>query len=322
MFENNYGICDNRHYNQENIVLIKWIREKLIPDDIDSQQSANFKVPVLCYHSWTIDGSTYGTNDHTCLESDLATLADRGYEVLPVTALIDVLEGRVPAKTLTGKKLVCLTFDDGRDFDYVDYHSEKAGYVKSFYSIIKDSQDFLTQSKPGYMAVSFVIASPEARSILDQTCGESKGEWQDSWWKTCAEEGVLGIANHSWDHVHDTLPQVRQRDNLKGSFYEITTFEDAESQIACAQEYIDGIIGGKSVPVFCYPYGHVSAYLRDEYFPEHGSRLGLRGAFSTEGGPVGPDTCIWDIPRFVCGAHWKTQEEFNALLESIECAKQ
>src|SRR5690606_4068766 len=113
----------------------------------------------------------------------------------------------------------------------------------------------------------------------------------------CAEEGILGIANHSWDHVHDTLPQVRQKENKKGSFYEITTLGDAQAQIEDAQRYIDEVTDNQSLPVFGYPYGHVSSYLRDEYLPQHGPRLGLRGAFNTEGRSVRAGDNIWDIPR-------------------------
>lgn len=284
----------------------------------DKAESLNFSIPVLCYHSWTIYGDRYELNDHICLEHDLRALARRRYKILPITDLVGLLDGSLSPRIIFGEKLVCLTFDDGRDFDYHDYQSKDWGTVKSFYSIIKESAGFLPQLTAGPRAVSFVIASPDARKILDVTCGNGNSEWQDSWWRECAEEGILGIANHSWDHVHDTLPVVRQEGNLKGSFYEIKTFEDAERQIVDAQHYIDRVTENRSVPVFGYPYGHVSSYLRDEYFPQHGPRIGLKGGFNTNGGPVRPGENVWDIPRFVRGAHWKTPEEFEQLLDSIE----
>lgn len=114
---------------------------------------------------------------------------------------------------------------------------------------------------------------------------------------------------------------MRQKDNRKGSFFAIDTFADAESQIADAQTYIDRVTAGKALPVFGYPYGEASDYLVNEYFPENGKRLGLRAAFSTEAGYATRQTNLWNIPRFVCGFHWKTQQEFLDLLMAAEKQK-
>lgn len=284
-------------------------------------EGMNFKIPVLCYHSLVTNGTSYSENDHVALENDLAALANRGYKVLPIGNLINILQGSLPSsaiRSVLNEKLVCLTFDDGHDFDFVDSFKDEIGSIKSFHTILRESQSYLAQFSAGYRAVSFVIASPEARKGLDITCAEGKGEWQDSWWRECADKGILGIANHSWDHVHDTLSSVRQSDNKKGSFYEIKTFSDAEAQISDAQEYINSIVDNKTVAVFAYPYGHVSAYLRDHYLPEQGRRIGLKAAFSTVGGPVTAKAKLWSIPRYVCGEHWKSPEEFAYLLDSID----
>jgi len=282
------------------------------------KQDADFSIPVLCYHSWTIYDDSYNKNDHIALEHDLRTLAEKGYQVLPLETLVGVLRGDISGREFSGKKLVCLTCDDGRDYDFYDFSSEKLGVVPSFRSILKSSMPWLPQHSAGTRAVSFVIASPDARAVLDHTCGYGKNEWQDSWWLECCTEGVLGIANHSWDHVHDTLEIVRQRGNLKGSFFEIETFGDAQAQIAESQQFIASKTKHKSLPFFGYPYGHVSEYLRDEYFPKYGDSLGITAAFSTGGASVKPHCNVWDIPRFVCGEHWRSPSEFDAMLDSIE----
>ncbi|MAL95239.1 MAG: hypothetical protein CME40_09195 [Haliea sp.] len=293
-------------------------RLKSILKRISDRGRCGFNIPVLCYHSWTVDGDVYGANDHVCLEQDLHTLAARGYQVLPAECLVDLLEEKIPSKAIAGKKLVCLTFDDGRDYDYFPHVDERWGEVKGFHSIVSDSVKYLPQLLPGTRAVSFVIASPAARRQLDEACGRGQGEWNDFWWEDCAREGVLGIANHSWDHVHDALPEVRQKDNAKGSFFRIDSFEDAERQIADAQQYIDEKTNGLTIPVFCYPYGHVPEYLKNTYFPENADRIGLRAAFSTAGASVTPHSDRWALPRFVCGLDWKTGEEFERLLSSCE----
>lgn len=279
---------------------------------------AGFSVPVFCYHCCVMNGATYETNDHIALAQDLKLFAKKGYEVLPLTTLVDVLRGILPTEIIAGRKLVGLSFDDGANFDYYGYEDKRGDHNDSFYTILKDSEDWLPQLSEGPRAVSFVIASPEARAILDHTCANGQNEWTDEWWPHCAEGNIIGIANHSWDHVHDTLPTVRQRENKKGSFFAIDTFEDAEAQIADAQYYIKEKTGGRNLPFFGYPYGHIPAYLRDSYFPEHGARLGLYAAFGTDGGPVKEDCNIWTIPRFVCGGHWKTIDELEALLDAIE----
>lgn len=279
---------------------------------------ASFAIPVLCYHSWTMTGDAYEGNDHVALEHDLRTLAARGYGVLPLTLLVDILRGAHPAKVLAGRRWVGLSMDDGRDHDYLDLTDADGRRVRAMHSILAEYRDRLPILGSGPMAVSFVIASPQARRDLDRSCGDGLDQWRDAWWAECAATGILGIANHSWDHVHDTLARVRQRDNRKGSFLAIDTFDDAEGQIAEAQRYIAERCEGHELPLFGYPYGHVPPYLRDEYFPKHGARLGITGAFGTGGASVRPDTPVWDIPRFVCGWHWRTEQEFGALLDAVE----
>ncbi len=274
-------------------------------------------IPVLCYHSWTVNGSDYANNDHEALRQDLQILARKGYQVLPVEALVALLRGELDTAIVAGRKLVCLTFDDGRDHDYLPADYGAIGTIPGFHALLEQSREWLPLCIEGYRAVSFVIASPAARSILDQQAARGQDEWRDCWWEDCARAGIMGIANHSWDHVHDTLPEVQQRDNHKGSFHAIDTFDDADRQIAAAQDYINLKTGNRSMPVFCYPYGHVSDYVRDQYLPQHGAALGLQAAFSTAGASVTPQSNIWALPRFVCGWHWRSPQEFEDLLDAV-----
>lgn len=283
-----------------------------------SSAREGFSIPVLCYHSSRFTGDSYQNNDHIALERDLKTLGSLGYEILPPTDLVAVLRGIIPREAILGRKLVCFSCDDGGWGDYHDSEHPQWGTVPSFHRLLEESQDWIPSFSPGPRAVSFVIASPEAREYLGRVCGDGRGDAGDAWWQASAERGVLGIANHSWDHLHPKLPAVRQRENRKGSFFDIDTFQDAQSQIDDAQEYIDFRTGHRSLPLFCYPFGHVSAYLRDEYFPAHGERLGLLGAFSTAGRSVGEGCDVWDIPRFVFGWHWKDPSGFEDLIAAVQ----
>lgn len=273
-----------------------------------------FPIPVLCYHSWTVNGPAYHENDHVALESDLKTLALRGYEIIPLPALIRLLRGGDFDEAAQGKKLVGITFDDGMVYDYCDAETHSCGEIKSFHTLMRESESVIAQMAPGPRALSFVIASNQCRQVL----GGPEDQFNDQWWEACATEGIIGIGNHSWDHVHEMLDTVRQQDNLKGSFFEIKTFEDAEAQIAEANAYILEKTGGRSLSIFGYPFGHASPYLCEEYFPQHAQRIGLSAAFSTAGAPVTQDCSLWSIPRFVCGEHWKTPTEFLGLLDTLE----
>lgn len=276
-----------------------------------------FNIPVLCYHSWTVTGPTYETNDHVALESDLKELGRRGYEILPIGGLVALLRGNIPLSEVAAKKLVCLTCDDGNDFDYHDYVHAEWGDIPSFHSLLVKSKEWLPQFLEGPRAVSFVMASRQLHSALNEATSKELA-WSDAWWHECARQGVLGIANHSWDHTHTSLDVVRQCDNEKGSFLKISNFADAEAQIADTQTRLTECIGQNISPFFGYPYGHVAPFLRDEYFPKNAERLGLQAGFSTAGTSVNKESCLWDIPRFVCGNHWRGSKAFSELLDAVE----
>lgn len=277
-----------------------------------------FRIPILCYHSWTTHGPSYHENDHVALEQDLKTLAARGYQIIPLTTLVRLLRGDKVGKALSEKRLVAITFDDGMMYDYEDHDSESLGKVLSFHTLMKQSEQFMPQVTDGPRAVSFVVASATFRDVLG---GGDLQQFHANWWESCAAQGIVGIANHSWDHVHEFLETVKQQENLKGSFHAITTFEDAETQVAEANAFIAQKSGGRALPFFSYPYGHASTYVRDQYLPEHGARVGISAAFSTGGLPVTQQSSLWEIPRYVCGEHWQTPEQFETVLNAIEAAE-
>ena len=274
-------------------------------------------IPVLCYHSWTI-GKDYQSDDHLALESDLHTLEERGYKILPLAVLVDLIRGRISPSEFKAQKLVCISCDDGKRYDYFDCRREDGSVIKSFRRLLFESKSSLPNAYRGARATAFVICSEEARRELSVAFNESYERWTDSWWLSSAREGILGIANHSWDHLHDALEAVRQEKNKKGSFFEIQTLSDADAQIADAQATLKALTAGQNEAIFGYPYGHVSTYLRDEYFPEFGAGMGLTGAFSTGGDFASLSSNVWDIPRFVCGFHWKSAADFNHLLDAAE----
>lgn len=209
------------------------------------------------------------------------------------------------------KKYFCLTFDDCPHWDYHQYSDNIVGDVKSFHQIIKESGLFKAHK---VSAMSFAIVSESVRTELDRTCIASRGDWSSNWWESAIDEGFIQIGNHSLDHLHPTLNTVYQSNNIKGDFHQIKTYDDANTQIRVSNEELLKLTNNKSSPYFAYPYGHVSDYLKSDYFPYYQHEHQLKAAFSTAGIPATKDSNIWDIPRMVCGEHWKSTDE---LIEKI-----
>lgn len=296
--------------------LLSWALKSAKETHMNAEHQ-DYRIPVLCYHSAQISGPGYEQNDHTALEHDLHELARRDYSIVSLDKIADIA-GSGSTGPLSGKKLVGISFDDGINLDYHDIERPETGRVESFHGILSRSERWIPMLGSGARGTAFVIASPEAREILDDRCCGGTNLWNDDWWPECAGRGVIDIANHSWDHVHTELPDVRQEDGLKGSFHEITSFDDAEGQIFSAQQFIGQRTSGLNVGIFGYPYGHASRYLKHEYFPRNAERIGIKAAFSTAGHSVAPGCSVWDIPRFVCGCHWNSRSSFAELLDAIE----
>jgi len=238
------------------------------------------------------------------------------FSIIALSEVVDLVSGlptlRDPARR------VAITFDDGPDWDYFDFiHPDvPGGCLKSFYRCLVEHQERGGQvPQGGYAAISFVIADRDARETLDRVTMAGRGHWRASWWHAAAAGGLLGIGNHSWDHVHASLSRVRQHEQRSGTFFGIDNEGDADVQIPLAQRFIWMNTAGLCVPFFAYPYGEAPPYLIDEYFPRFGGRHRLRAAFGTQGKYATRHSNAWHIPRFVFGQHWQSREELKSILE-------
>ena len=267
------------------------------------------RIPILTYHALHAPGDDYASNDHAALETDMAVLRRLGFRIAPL-ADVAAYAADNGARYLEQGTWAALSFDDGTDWDYHDYDYD-GRCIKSFYTILKEAA--VHGESPPPTAVSFVIASPEARRILDRTCIAGRDNWRDSWWSDATRSGVLGIGNHSWDHVHDTLPTVAQREQRKGTFLGVDSLADADIQIRQAEQFICARAGA-TTRLFAYPYGEAPDYLVADYFPNHRERHGIVAAFVTGGDYATRRSNRWKIPRFVCGEHWKTPDELARIL--------
>ena len=271
-------------------------------------------VPILTYHALNIDGANYHGNDHVALCEDLKLLTALGWRIIPATDLVQLLTAPSVAWP---DKCVAITFDDGTNFDFEDLPHPSAGMQRSMLNIMRDFSIAHPGAQPTMHATSFVIASRNARDTMDRTCILGRGWMGDNWWQPAVASGFFHIANHSWDHCHDSLPTIAQRAQLKGTFIGVDNAADADAQIRIAADAIARIAPNPGADLFAFPYGQANPYLLEEYLPQQARADGgqfVRAAFSTEPAPVTRNTNRWWIPRYVCGHHWKSSDELKSIL--------
>jgi len=273
------------------------------------------KIPVLTYHGMNITENTYAGNDHIALASDLETIDELGFRVVPLSRVVGWHQGMLADEEMS--RAVAITFDDGSWFDFYDLDHPACGPQRSMFNILGDFQKRSTSSRSVH-ATSFVISSPRARSSLDQSCMIGKGWWGDQWWPQAAASGLMAIECHSWDHVHPGLDRVAQQDQIKGDFREVKSYADSEIQFARAGDYIAEALKGKRPTLFAFPYGQASDYAVSDYLPNHQSEHQFRAAFATGPNAVSRNDNIWLLPRFVCGPDWQSAQGLKDILSDAQ----
>ena len=277
------------------------------------------RIAILTYHPIHIVDDTYAGNDLLALSADLQALGRRGVRVRSLDQLLRPVGAAHLLEPLEGPT-VAITFDDGSVFDFIDHPHPTCGPQRAAASRLREDAargGAVAGAKP--FASTFVIASPEARAELDRKDYLGGNYWPDDWWPAAAASGALGIESHSWDHNHPSLARSAQRDNARGTFMNIETWEEAEAEIARSVEYIS-VHAARAPRFFAYPWGEANAFLAGEYLPRRGPQLGLRAAVGSA--PVASgytdDGCDrWNLPRFVCGHDWRDPAGFEALLAGL-----
>lgn len=270
------------------------------------------RIPVLCYHSMNADTLDYLGNDHLALEQDLATLEKLGYRLIDGMTVVDFVLGK--KRFSQREKVACISIDDASILDYDSYQSPKIGTVKSFRHIFLDSPIFQRSQST---ILNFAIVDEAVRHELDSACMQGRGDWQSDWWEKAIDSKLYDMANHSLDHMHGALQKTVHSRGEKGNFYAVDNYLDADRQIRQAYENLQNLVNRKATPLFGYPYGHVSDYLQKDYFPNYQQEHRQYGAFTTAGEYATQNSDRWAIPRFVCGEHWKSPVEFEAILRGI-----
>jgi len=262
--------------------------------------------PILTYHSQLLFGNDYGNNSHVGLAEDLAVIAASGRHVVDLgVPLAAQREGR---RDLDLDRLVCITFDDGPDFDWLDIDHPEHGPQRSFGTLLRAH----AQAHPQALAVtgtSFVIGDPAARQAISRAAMDA--DWMnDHWWREAEASGVLRIESHGLDHRH---PCLKPGDPDFGHYGAIADEASCVDQVDRASALI-AERSGRRPQIFCYPSGQASDYLRHEYLPRFEARHGLHAAVSTAAGHFHWDSDRWFLPRYVSLQHWHSPDDLRHLL--------
>ncbi|QJR09467.1 hypothetical protein DSM104443_00511 [Usitatibacter rugosus] len=255
-----------------------------------------------------ISGASYEDNDHVALARDLELIADLHLRVCPLSDVVVAVETG-DFRDVEG--CVAITFDDGSDFDFHDLPHPTWGVQRGMFGILQDAAR--SGQHPTLEATTFTIVSPDARQELDRKEMIGKRWWNDDWWPAAERSGLLRVENHSWDHNNASL-DATQTTATRGTF-RITEQAEADAEIRVASEYLCVARGRPGPVLFAYPYGDASDYLATEYFPRGSAAHGVRAAFTTEGVAVTPGADLWRLPRYMCGHHWKSQDELKRILD-------
>ena len=270
------------------------------------------RIPVLTYHAVNIAGNDYASNDHVAFADDLRLIDDLGLRVVPLRW---VVEQRLGLAERDLSRCVALSCDDGSDLDFHDLEYLDFGMQRSLFNSLGD---FVMErgraAQPDLHLTSFVIAAPEGRRHIDEGCLGGHGWMSEDWWPIAQASGRMAIENHSWDHNHDRIPLPGLEGMPRGSFLAVDTHERARAQIMSATRYINARLQPQKTSLFCYPFGHVPDYLRLEYFPNHATEHGMLAAFGDGAEPITLDSDPWNLPRYICGWHWKSSEALRAIL--------
>lgn len=260
---------------------------------------------ILTYHATRLEEWSRNGADLLGLAADLALLAGLGVPVLPLADLLDpaCAEG------------VAITFDDGTRMDGESILHPALGRLPSMLSVLVEARARL----PRLRVSSFVIASAQARADLDAGLIDAYGPelMSDGWWRAAAHSGLMDLENHSWDHNHPLVRTSAQRENRRGSFLDIETEVEAESEITAASAYVERATGRRP-RYFAYPFGDVGEFLRRDWLPRRGPQIGLEAAFSTEPRPLREGDDRWALPRFVSGRDWTDDAGLRALVDRPE----
>jgi len=303
--------------------------------------SNSAKVPILLYHSASehvanVNPCEYSRNASQALARDLETIHQQGYVVAPVPWIAEWIAGIRNGSTLPNR-VVGITFDDGPDFDWFDSQS-RCSYFTTTKSMRRILQEFKSKYPELFLdfpyAVSFVVGSPKAREVVGSHQYNvdlaDDISISDSWWSEANHSRIIEIHNHSTDHDHPSIKQIIWDPALKlniavggygdsvwagqGRFDRIDSEEESRLEVVNSAQYIYSKTGAWP-KLFAYPFGQVSSYLQNVYFPNYEYEHHTLAAFCVGDQYATRNSSRFCIPRFTHGDdNWNSPNNLTEIL--------
>ncbi len=295
--------------------------------------SNSAKVPILVYHTWDSSGCSYDTNSLMALQSDLQTILDAGFFVMPVYWIAEWIVGDRDGSTLPDK-VVGITLDDGPDTDWQETYCGVGGAYNILSNFKTAHSDVLPTLSPH--ASAFVIASPSARSAISSATGKNLDE---AWWYSAQNSGVMEVYNHSVDHDHESIygplydPYMNYitlviagnvalggdgnytGQGLEGHFARINNHDLSYAEVVNAASYIGGKIGVWP-DLFAYPYGNPNSYMTNTFFPSYWSEHMTYAAFCQQEQYATRMSSRYCIPRITHKVSWNSTGGLQSILST------
>ena len=145
--------------------------------------------PILTYHAGNISGNEYADNDHLALASDLAMFTAMGWRVVPLQWLV---EQRLGLANRDLARCLVLTCDDGTDLDVRDVIYPGLGVQRGFLGCLEDAISAAPVIQRDVHMTAFVIADPDARSLMDRECLHGLDWMREDWWGGAQASGKIG----------------------------------------------------------------------------------------------------------------------------------
>jgi hypothetical protein len=272
------------------------------------------RVPVLTYHSNNIAGNDYTGNDHVAFAADLRLIDDLGLRIVPLQRVVDRLLGR-HADDL--HHCVALTCDDGTDFDHVDIDHPTDGLQRSLFNCLRDFRNAARRRGP---------AGPAPDQLRDFRSRRARTDGQGVHGRTWLDERGVVARSRLFGPDGDREPQLGPQPSVPADARVRSAWSAATSSRSRPKRRPNSRLRKRRTTCRrASAAGRVCSATRSAISANTYTETGCRRAAhrsastlpsATARPPVTESGDRWNLPRYICGWHWKTPDELRAILEA------
>ena len=259
-------------------------------------------IPVLSWCGARIHGHDYANNDGVAFGQDLALIQSLGLRVLP---LLQIVHWQIEGCGIDEPgKVVGLCWEGGTRFDFEACSHPAFGPQPGLLNLLREFRTRHPEQQQAHASV-FALLSPQARAQIDRERFAGSRSWSDAAWQQWHAEGLCSLENGSWSH------SALAADG--SGFAAISDWRSCRDEIMQAAQHAHWITGYWP-RLFAYPGGTASDYVRTRWFPDLIAEHRTLAAFGQQGQHLSRAHDRWNLPRYLCGTHWRSPEQLRELL--------